>query len=289
MNTILRVLTVVLLSAGLAGASGISMSGKTSWSISGSKCKISIGKIENQRARGSRSGTLRICLWATPTQFPERGYIVASDKLEPFGGGYYYQNVTLNTSCSMPNVTGDYLFTVSVEEYTNSGWILEDWRSTGFKYLKKGKFASRPVWKAPKGKVVKPIAKVKAGDVLHVTLQATQAANSKYGTYVPNGSQLKTRIQIRANGRTMVYGGSRPEGAPAIYRYSKSNESFSGSKKPVGRLFVDYAAASADVGGTAYSDYTLFFQKGKRGFFKAKDVQEVFQFDGHSWGIFVFK
>ncbi len=274
-------------------ASDIRISGNVSWRIQGGACTLNVSRLGNESPAGSRSGSLRVCLWVTRSTFPQTGYRVAMARLNPLKGGYYYNGLSLKTDVSLPKVTGDHLFTISVEEFGSGRWITRSHRSTGFQYLKKGKFAKRPPWKAPNGKVIKAPANLKVGTLLTITLQGFQQKSSGPIAYVPVGSQLKMRIRLDQNGRTLVFGGSQeqywPDGAPAYYKYSRAKDKYANKTRPVGRLYLDYGSASEKYGGVSYGDHRLFFQGPKRGFYKAIDYQGAINFLGTSWGIFRIK
>jgi hypothetical protein len=265
------------------GTNDVVFVGSPGWNISNGKCTFLVpGKILNQSPAGSQSGTLHLCLWVTPTPFPSTGYRVATYTLGQLKGGYQYSNLNPVTSVSIPKLTGNYYFTVSLEQYNGSTYVLSDSATPSLKTLKNGIFVNPPPWKAPKGAVIAPKKSLVVGENLNITLQGSASGGSI--TYVPNGSQLKLRIKIEANGRTTAYGGTKPEGAPALYTYAVKSDSYSGKKSSVGSLLLDYGHF---YGVVSTSKLSLFFQQNDKGFYKSAENEQGAT--GTSWGIFTIK
>ncbi|MES2659013.1 MAG: hypothetical protein V4689_10375 [Verrucomicrobiota bacterium] len=254
--------------------------GNPGWRISDGKCTFLVpGRIVNQSSSNSISGTLRLCLWVTANPFPSSGYRVATYTLGQLKGGYQYSNFNPVTSVAIPNLTGNYHFTVSLEQYDGSSYITSDSAPSSVKTLKSGIFVTPKKWKAPAGNVISPRKTLKIGDNLNLTLQGSKSGGAII--YVPNGSQLKLRVKIEASGRTTVYGGSKPQGAPALYTYRKATASYAGKTLPVGSIALDYGHFH---GVDSKSVYSMFYQAGNRGFYKGVDTDQGFS--GTSWGIF---
>lgn len=263
-------------------ANDIDLVGSPGWSIANGRCTFKFSgdiAIVNRSPKGSLSGSLRLCLWATPGAFPSSGHRVAIRDLDQLRGGYQYSDFETSTDATIPNVSGNFLFTVVVEQFDNGGWITSDYGKSVLKTLKNGRFVKTKKWRAPKGKVVAPKRKLGKGDILRLTLQGSKSGGAI--VYVPDGSQLKLKVKIRSNGRTTVYGGSKPGGAPAKYTYRKTKDRYKGSKEKVGSIHLDYGVFQ---GIDSYSTYSLFFQSKKRGFYKGVDVEQGFS--GTSWGVF---
>lgn len=286
MTAVIRffVVTTILLSAFAFAANDVSFAdGKPGWRISDGKCTFLVpGRIVNNSPPGSLSGTLRLALWATSGPFPGTGYRVATYTLGQLKGGYQYSNLNPVTKASIPNISGDFYFTVVLEQYDSSGWIWNDASEGSVKRLKNGVFVTPKKWKAPAGEVIPPRKKLNPGDLLRITLQASKSNGGII--YVPDGTQLKLKIKIQANGKTTVYGGSHPEGAKALYTYAKSTDSYAGKSHPVGSLSLDYGVF---YGVDSTSDLSLFFQKSNKGYYKSIDTEQGYS--GTSWGIFTFE
>lgn len=265
-----------------ARASSISMTGYHSWKISGKNCTFSTdGAVVNYDS-GGISGTLRLCLWVTAGEFPSYGYRVASYSLGQLQGGYQFTGYSVKTGVQMPKATGFYNFTISVEEYTYDGWMTVDYISTGMLYLKNGVISKPRVWKIPGGKIKPPVQDLAVGQQVFITLKGSNSHG--YVVYVPVGSQLKLKMTIMPQGETMVYGGSKPQGAPALYSYDTSTDMHNNLEVGVGRLYLDYGYF---YGVESYSDMNLFFKAKKSGFYKSYDTDQGFS--GDSWGVFRIK
>jgi hypothetical protein len=132
------------------------------------------------------------------------------------------------TSLAIPKLTGNYHFTVSLEQYNGSSYVTSDSAPSSVKALKSGAFVTQKKWKPTSGKVISPKKKLNVGDNINITLQGSKSGGSII--YVPNGSQLKLRVQIRSNGKTTVFGGSKPQGAPALYAYSRKKAKSAGKQ-----------------------------------------------------------
>ena len=253
--------------------------GDPGWRVSDGRCTFLVpGRIVNLSPEGNLSGTLRLCLWVTANPFPSNGYRVATYSLGQLKWGYQYSNISPSTSCSIPKLTGNYHFTVSLEQFDGT-YVTADAAGSSLKQLKDGKFVPPRKWKAPSGKVIAPRKKLKVGEDLTFTLQGSEADGSVI--YVPNGSQLKLRVKIQANGTTTVYGGSKPEGAPALYTYSTKKDKYGGKTSTVGSITLDYGVF---FGVDSKSVYSMFFQKSDKGFYKGTDSDRGA--GGNSWGVF---
>lgn len=106
----------------------VSMSGFTSWSSRGSRVTFSVEDISNDREFG-RSGSLRLRLWATTTPYDGDsiyGYVLGTKKLKPLYAGYYYGNLVRTTGFRRPP-SGYYYTTMTLEEFTISGWVIIDY------------------------------------------------------------------------------------------------------------------------------------------------------------------
>src|SRR5262249_24938698 len=119
-------LTFALLSA---SASNVSFSGNCTWEINGSSINIEVGRVDNDDPAGSRSGRLRLRLWATSTRYSGgtiNGYVLGVHALDPLAGQYYYQNISGYVSYTAPPA-GTYYTTITLEEYTGSGYVIRDY------------------------------------------------------------------------------------------------------------------------------------------------------------------
>lgn len=105
----------------------IDLSGSASWSTSGSQVNIEIDTVSNER-EGGTSGSLRLRLWATKAPYAGRtisGYVLGTRALGQLSGGYYYSDISGYVPFRRPP-SGYYCTTLTVEEYTGSGWVIRD-------------------------------------------------------------------------------------------------------------------------------------------------------------------
>ncbi len=271
-------LVVLIASLCRSQAATIDFSGPASWAVAAGLCTFKVdGTIKNTTS-GGNSGTLKIVLWASVGSFPSRGYRIAEYSLGQLQGGYQFSNFSVKTAAKIPNITGSFNFTMYIAEYTSSGWYTRDYISTGPKQLKDGKFVTAATWKIPNKPLVSPPSKVKAGDLLVLTLKATQGLN-----LIPNGSQVVTRVTVQTNGRTRVT--SPYKSSQAVYQYSVASGRLNGKSGKVGRLYLDYAAA-INSPYSSYSSITLYFQSPNTGVYSSTEVDPGG--GGQVWGLFKF-
>ncbi len=108
---------------------GIDLSGSSSWQVSGSTVNFKATKIQN--IGNGTSGSLRLRVWATRSSYAGgsiSGYVLGTLSLNPLSAGYSYNNINSNVSYSRP-AAGTYYSTMTIEEYTNSGWVIRDYVS----------------------------------------------------------------------------------------------------------------------------------------------------------------
>jgi hypothetical protein len=109
-------------------AANIELSGSCSWSISGNSIDIEAGRVENLSSSGT-SGTLRLRIWATASPYSGgtiNGYVLGTRSLGTLQAGYYYSNISGSVTYSAPP-PGTYYTTLTVEEYTGSGYTIRDY------------------------------------------------------------------------------------------------------------------------------------------------------------------
>jgi len=97
-----------------------------SWQIFGSKIDISEDEIYNNSS-SITSGTLRLQVWATSSPYTGGtidGYVLATKVLGQLDPGYSYDNIDDSVPYHAPP-GGYYYVTITVEEYTGSGWVID--------------------------------------------------------------------------------------------------------------------------------------------------------------------
>ena len=105
----------------------IVMGGSSSWAVSGTKVNISEGTVTNQNA-GGISGSLQLRLWATRSPYSGgsiSGYVFGTRALGQLKGGYYLSSISGYVGYVRPP-SGTYYTTMTLEEYTTSGWVIRD-------------------------------------------------------------------------------------------------------------------------------------------------------------------
>jgi hypothetical protein len=125
-------------------ASTIRFEGTPGWRISNSQATVTYNGITNNRPAGSISGTLKVVLWASARPYPSSGYRVAEFRLGQLRGGQRFAYYTTpSRPARVPKVTGPMHFTVVLEEY-NGGYRRVDYKPTGTKQLRNGRFVQAP-------------------------------------------------------------------------------------------------------------------------------------------------
>lgn len=92
---------------------------------------ISTGMIDNSAGKAS-TGTLQVKLWATKSLYKGgsiSGHLLASYKLEPLKAGQFYRDVRKVVAYTPPPVKGTYYITLTLSEYTGSGYAIVDCRN----------------------------------------------------------------------------------------------------------------------------------------------------------------
>lgn len=119
------------------GTGALDLSGPASWATAGTTVNIVAAKVSNS-ASGGKSGSLRLRLWAAKSKFSGgtlNGYIMGTRTLKPLTANHYYSNISGKVKYNRPP-SGKYYTILTLEEYTNSGWVIRDYINfTGRKKL----------------------------------------------------------------------------------------------------------------------------------------------------------
>jgi hypothetical protein len=108
-------------------STGLDLNGAMSWQSKGSKVTIRVGQVENNRE--TRSGKLRLRLWALPTPYyghSQRGYILASKEFNKLRSHFLYKNLRFSTSFKRPT-PGVYYTVLFLEERVGKKWVVMDY------------------------------------------------------------------------------------------------------------------------------------------------------------------
>ena len=106
----------------------VDLSGGSSWNTSGSSINIVAGRIDNY-SRTATTGTLRLRVVATTSRYSGgtlSGYTLGIRTLGQLRPGSFYSGVSGFVSYTRPP-SGWFYTTISVEEYTASGWVIRDY------------------------------------------------------------------------------------------------------------------------------------------------------------------
>lgn len=108
----------------------LDLAGPASWKTKGKRVKIKVAKVANLRNSG-KSGSLRLRLWAVKKRYQGgrlKGHVIGTRKLGPLKAGYQYKNLGGRVALKRPP-SGRYRTTLTLEEYTRSGWKIRDFIS----------------------------------------------------------------------------------------------------------------------------------------------------------------
>lgn len=261
---------VALLSVAQLQAATVRISGTLSWKIQKPECTYQLdGSIQN--LSGFTSGSLKLVLWATPAEFPSRGYVVSELNLGQLAGGYQMNSFTKRIPVDVPELTGNFYFTIAVQEYTTSGWLNRDYVTTGRKLLDNGEFVTGKEWLIPTKAIVTPPAKLKIGNKFTLSIKADADLDR-----ISDGTRSKTAVTIQKNREALVVLAGDDD--DYFYTYTTGKSTISNDKVPAAKLYLD----PQDRSGS--STITLFFQSSKSGVYKNVETNP----DGGetTWGTF---
>ena len=108
----------------------LDLAGPASWKTKGSRVKIKVAKVANLRNSG-KSGSLRLRLWAVKKRYKGgriKGYVMGTRNMNPLKAGYQYTDLGGKVALKRPP-SGRYYTTLTLEEYTSSGWAIRDFIS----------------------------------------------------------------------------------------------------------------------------------------------------------------
>lgn len=267
MKTLVAALAGLLLMSA-ANASDIRISGTPSWTITKPDCTFKLdGAIQNLSPSNTSSGSLKLVLWATLLPFPSRGYPLAEVNIGQLPGGYQLDNFTRRTTVKIPEITGEYHFTIAVLEYTLSGWQTRAFTATGKKRLDAGNFTTGAKWVVPSKAPKPPPSRLKVGDKLAMTPRADAELDG-----ITPGTDAKTTATINAAGKTSLVYGSRK--STASYAYSVAPGTLNGAKYSTGKLVLNPSSSSQSA------TILLYFQSPISGVYKRTENGRV------TWGLF---
>ena len=237
------------------------------------------GGIQNLSPVGSKSGTIKLVLWATPAPFPSAGYPVAQYTLGQIGGGYQFSDFTIRTTSSIPKITGKFHFTIAVLEYTSSGWRTQLTVPTGTKDLTAGDFPGQEKWTLPTTAIIAPPAKLANTNLLTLTPKATSDLN-----ILPEASRQPFTITVGPKKQVTVV---RPEETnPANFIYAVKKLTYNKKKVSTGSLALNYKAAGKKS-SISTGKLVFYYQTATSGFYQNTESDYFGKLV--TWGTFTFK
>ncbi len=240
-------------------ASVFQLSGDLNYEITEPRCTFNLnGSIQNNTP--GTSGTVKLVLWATPNPFPSPGYIVAEYTLGEINGGSQFSDFSLRTTSNVPAVTGNYYFTIAVAEYTSSGWRNVLAAQTGTRSLQNGNFSDQEKWTIPPGPYLKPDAALKLGEVLKLTVKATDQLN-----LLPIDSQDKSILTVGTRPAITVKDPLGTRNATRIYKVK--TEVLNNKNVQAAVLDIDYANSNS------HATITLYFRAKHSGCYKCEATE----------------
>lgn len=266
----LACIITALLSVAQLQAATVRVFGTLSWKIQKPDCTYQLdGSIQN--LSGFTSGSLKLVLWASPAEFPSRGHVVSELNLGQLPGGYQINSFTKRVSVDVPELTGNFHFTIAVQEYTTSGWLNRDYVTTGRKLLDNGEFVTGKEWLIPAKPIIEPPARLRIGNKFTLSIKADADLDR-----ISDGTRSKTAVTIQKNREALfVLAGDDDD---YFYTYTTGKSTISNDKVPAAKLYLD----PQDRSGS--STITLFFQTSKSGVYKNVETNP----DGGetTWGTF---
>lgn len=235
----------------------LTLNGNLTWNVTEPRCTFTLnGKLIN--GTNQPSGNLKVLLWATQNPFPAPGFLVAESSLGAINGGFQLQNFTVSSPSKIPSISGSYIFTVVVSEYDGAVWRNVLAIPSGTRTLVGGDFTGQPKWSLPTAAVLPPIARLSKGDILRLSLKATDELNQ-----FPANLQERSDLFIdSASKLTRKFRGTRTK---ASYSYKPKNTTYNGKLTSCGVLTVK-------VSPSTKSTITLFYQTANSGTYKSVDV-----------------
>jgi hypothetical protein len=274
MKTLLCALIAVLGMAGL-DASTIRIAGTLTWKVKKPDCIFKLdGAIQNLSPSGSASGSLKMVLWVTPAAFPSRGYAIAEHNMGQIGGGFQINSFKETVPVSIPKITGNYYFSISILEFSTSGWLNRAYITTGRNLLDNGELVTGSKWLPPLGAIIAPPTVLVKGQKISLTVKSDGDLNQ-----IKSGTRAKTNVLFKSKTKAIVTVSGEESDYLSTYNVSKSN--LNNQKVPVGKLYLDPEES------TGSSTVTLFFQSPTSGIYK--NIEENPEGGGTTWGLFVLK
>lgn len=114
-----------------AAQTQLSISGRTRYTLKGDQVTIYAERLSNKSPVGTHSGSIRIQLWATFTQYTGgtlNGYKIAEIDLGVLNGGNDFREINRTLYVKNPP-PGSYFMSIVLAEYNNGKYWTADWKN----------------------------------------------------------------------------------------------------------------------------------------------------------------
>lgn len=250
-----------------ADAATLNLDGDLTYNITEPRCSFKLqGKIQNF---GASTGTLKLVLYATPNPFPSAGYVVGEYTIGSLASGYQISSFTVKAPSKLPVATGNYYFTVTIAEYTSTGWRNVLAVEKGRQRVVAGDIFGQKKWKLPTASVLPPFGKIKAGMLFKLRLKATGDMN-----LFPSAFQDQIAIDVRS--KTKVKTTLRTSVQEGSYTFKVKNGWYNKKKVTYNEFFIDYGSSNVRL--------SLYFQNTYSGTYKS--VESSSSGKETTWGTF---
>lgn len=269
MKSLLLRAVLVVLCMGCAHAT-LRIDGTALWSITKPDCTIEVvGAVQNLAPSSTISGSLKLALWVTTGPFPSPGVIVAEVDLGQLRGGTQISDFKRKVAVDMPDLTGDYYFSLVLMEYTVSGWFNRFLVPGSVHTIQGGVFLDDSQWRPKGGPFRRPPALVQSGQRLRLKTKA----NNTFTRITP-GTEADWFITLEDEGKAELKRGSTTARADFLYR--RGRDSLRGKRHRTGRISILTA-------GTRQAEVSLFFRTETKGLYRMAEGTQV------AWGEFILR
>ncbi|MEO5913150.1 MAG: hypothetical protein ABIS50_02885 [Luteolibacter sp.] len=278
---ILRLLLLAACVTSMAPGASLELDGDLSWGITEPQCTFTLqGDLRNITPTGE-SNTLKLVLWATPEAYPSPGRAVAEYFVGRLKAGAAFSDFKIRTRAIIPDLTGDFHFTLTVREETtenDSGWADRLILPGPVMNLTHGDFTDQRKWQPRERKVSAPPKDLVDGQEFVFTPKATLLLN-----LLPVEGRIPTRVRVGVRNRVRVTFDGLTD--PATYTYGKKPGSLNDEVAPSARFKLDQKISGSDSDTTG-SDYILYFQGKASGTYKSTQQDTYGKIV--TWGTFTF-
>ena len=109
----------------------LSITGRTRYTLKGDQVTIYAQKLTNRSPAGTHSGSIRLQLWATRTQYTGgslNGYKIAEIDLGVLNGGNVFREINRTVYTNNPP-PGSYFMSIVLAEYNRGKYWTADWKN----------------------------------------------------------------------------------------------------------------------------------------------------------------